>query len=197
MLKHIPALSLCVAALLAGCASVPDLGTRLVVGTPTMPLAANSPLKQSVQVNNVSDGKPASFWSDSTLNSAVVKLLPQALEITLSEQGMLAAAGAQHSLDAVVLDVKLSLPVTTISSTVRYVITDVATGRVTFDQTIVADYTVKFIDQPLAYYAEPRAFDGSIRNNISKFLDQLIALPADNENQGEAPAATGTRNALP
>src|SRR5258705_13878697 len=103
MFKHL--LALCVATFLASCAPIPKLGTRLVVGTPTVPLAANFPLKQSVQVNNVSDGKgTTSFWSNSRLNSAAVMLLPQALEITLSEQGMLAAAGAQRSLDAVVLE---------------------------------------------------------------------------------------------
>ena len=193
MFKHL--LALCVATFLASCAPIPELGTRLVVGTSTVPLAANSPLRQSVQVNNVSDDKDThyatSFWfQTSRLNSAAVMLLPQALEITLSAQGMLAAAGAQRSLDAVVLEVKEPLGLsTTIISTVRYVLTDVATGRVTFDQTIVADYTVKLGDQPIAYYREPIAFDGSIRNNISKFLDQLIAMPSDSGSQGEPPGS--------
>ena len=138
-----------------------------------MPLAANSPLKESLEVNNVSDGKGTTSY----LNSGAVMLLPQALQITLSAEGMLAAAGGQRSLDAVVLDVKEPLSLdTTIISTVRYVVTDVATGRVTFDQTIVADYTVKLVDQPLGYYRLRDAFDGSIKNNISKFLDQLIAM---------------------
>src|SRR5260370_14237057 len=109
MFKHL--LALCVATFLASCAPIPELGTRLVVGTPTVPLAANSPLRQSVQVNNVSDDKDThyatSFWFRiARLNSAAVMLLPQALEITLSAQGMLAAAGAQRSLDAVVLEGK-------------------------------------------------------------------------------------------
>ena len=184
MFKHLP--GLCVAVLLAGCIEIPELGTRLVVGTPTVPLAAKSVLGRSLQVNNVSEGKGTkSIWSNSRLNSAAVMLLPQALEITLSAQGMLAAAGAQRSLDAVVLEVKEPLALnTTIISTVRYVLTDVATGGVTFDQTIIADYTVTLIDQPLGYYREPIAFDGSIRNNISKFLDQLIAMGSQAEPAG-------------
>lgn len=183
-------LAVCVAALLAGCGGLPELGTRLVVGTPTVPLGANFPLNQSVQVNNVSDGKATSFWSDSRLNSAAVMLLPQALEITLSAQGLLAAEGAQRSLDAVVLEVKEPPGFgTTIISTVRYVLTDVATGRVTFDQTIVADYTVKFGDHAVLVHPERIAFDGSIRNNISKFLDQLIAMPGDSGSQGEPPGS--------
>jgi hypothetical protein len=33
------------------------------------------------------------------------------------------------------------------------------------------------------------AFDGSIKNNISKFLDQLIAMPGDSGSQGEPPGS--------
>jgi hypothetical protein len=184
MFKHL--LAACVATFLASCASLPELGTRLVVGTATVPLAANSPLKESLEVNNVSDGKGTTSY----LSSGAVRLLPQALQITLSAEGMLAAAGGQRSLDAVVLDVKEPLSLdTTIISTVRYVVTDVATGRVTFDQTIVADYTVKLVDQPLGYYRLRNAFDGSIKNNISKFLDQLIATPGDSGSQGEPPGS--------
>jgi hypothetical protein len=185
MFKHL--LAACVAILLASCASLPELGTRLVVGTATVPLAANSPLKESLEVNNVSDRRDNTVWG----GTAAVRALSQGLQISLSAEGMLAVVGAQRSLDAELLEIKLhgfSVDYS-IVSTVRYTITDGATGRVTFDQTIVADYTAKFVDHP---FTDPRlraAFDGSLKNNISKFLDQLITMPGDSGSQGEQPGS--------
>ena len=177
MFKHL--LALCVAALLAGCIpltladSLAAVPRSQLIGTPIIPLAANSPLKQSVQVNNVSRGRgtnPAPTY--------VVSDFQQALPQSLSAQGILAGAGAQYRLDAAVLEVKqptfgLSL---TVTSTVRYKVTEVATDRVTFDQTITVDYTAAFFDAITAAHRGRLAYAGSIRDNISKFLDQLIGM---------------------
>jgi hypothetical protein len=179
-------LALCVAALLAGCSlaaavlvtlpPLPNLETQLVVGTPTVPLAANSPLNQRVQVNNVSDGQDRR----PRLTSAAVRVFPQALQLSLSAQGILGHAGAAYSLDAAVLEVKEPFGFsTTVTSTVSYMVKEVVTGRIIFDKTITADSTAKFGDHPSLSRREPLAFVGSLSNNISKFLDQLIAMFGD------------------
>src|SRR6267154_2742914 len=85
------------AALLAGCIpltladALAGVPRSQFIGTPIVPLAANSPLKQSVQVNNVSRGpgtNPAPTY--------VVSDFQQALSQSLSAQGILAGAGAQY-----------------------------------------------------------------------------------------------------
>ena len=164
---------MCVAASLAACATPAQVSA--MIGAPTVPFAANSPLKQSVQVSNVSGGQNTNpLWTSEVGNSE----FQQALQQSLSRQGMVAAASARYRLDATLMEVKQ--PIFgfsyTVTSTVRYTVTEIAGGRVAFDQTITADFTATVSDAFSGVERLRVANEGSIKNNLSRFLDQVIGM---------------------
>jgi hypothetical protein len=170
MLKFI--LVLVAAASLAGCATPADVNA--MIGTPTVQLIQNSPLKQAVQVNNVSGGQKTNpLWTSQVGDME----FQQALEQSLGIQGVTTGAGAKYRLNAVL--VELHQPFAgfdlTVRSTVRYTLMEVATNRVVFDQTITAEFTAGVSDAVLAVQRLKLANEGSIKSNISKFMDQLFS----------------------
>ena len=171
MAKYI--LMLLVASLLAACATPARINS--MIGVPTVQLAANSPLKQNVQVNNVSGGRTTNpLWTSQVGNPE----FQQALQQSLAAQGITSSAGARYRLDAVLVEINQPLFGFnfTITSTVHYTVTDVPMGRVVFDQTITADYTAEISDAFLGVERLRIANEGSIKNNLSKFMDQLFGM---------------------
>jgi uncharacterized lipoprotein YajG len=161
----------CSAIWLSACATAAKVDS--MIGTPTVQMPAMSPLKGSVQVTNVSGGRDTNpLWTSQVGNGD----FQQALEKSLSAQGILASGDAKYRLEAALVELKqpllgLDMKVT---STVRYRVTEVSTGRMAFDQTITADYTATVGDAFVAVERLRLANEGSIKTNLSKFLDQLI-----------------------
>jgi hypothetical protein len=162
---------LCVVASLGGCATPAQVNS--MIGVATVQLADNSPLKKSVQVDNVSGGQATNpLWTSQVGSPEFMQALQQSLGI----QGIAAADGARYKLDAVLVELKQ--PIIgfdfTVTSTVRYTLRETATNRVAFDQTITAEYTATVSDAFIGVERLRLANEGSIKNNLSKFLDQLI-----------------------
>jgi hypothetical protein len=146
-----------------------------MIGTPTVQLLANSPLKESLRVNAVSGGKDTNpLWTSQVGNPE----FQEALRQSLSKQGIIAANEARYQLDTSLVELKQPLVGfdLTVASTVHYTIKEITTNRVVFDQTIAASYTANFSDAIIGGAVERLrlANEGSIRSNISQFLDQLI-----------------------
>src|SRR5215813_1608603 len=122
---------LCVAASLAACATPAKVSA--MVGAPSVQMAANSPLKQSVQITSVVGGKDTNpLWTSQVANGD----FQQALQQTLSQQGILTTTGSRYKLDVALVEVKqpfIGLTYT-VTSTVRYTLTETPSGRVAFDQ---------------------------------------------------------------
>ena len=165
------AIFVCFTLMLAACASPARVGA--MVGAPTVAVPANSPLKESILVNNVSGGQSTNpLWTSEVGNPE----FQQALRQSLSAQNLLAGNGARFWLDATLVELKQPLVgfSLTVTSTVRYSVTDTAMNRVAFDQTISAEYTATVNDAFVAVERLRLANEGAIKNNISKFLDQLL-----------------------
>ncbi len=164
---------LCVAASLAACASPAKVSA--MVGMPTVQLAANSPLKQSVQVTSVLGGKDTNpLWTSQVGNGE----FQQALQETLSQQGMLSAMGARYRLEVALVELKqpfIGLTYT-VTSSVHYTLKESASGRVAFDQTVTVDGMATVSDAFAGVERLRLANENSIKNNLSKFLDQLIGM---------------------
>lgn len=152
-----------------------------MIGAPSVPIPQNSPLKQAVQVNNVSGGQSTNpLWLSKVGNPE----FQDALQQSLSAQGLLGQGPARYRLDAMLMQLKQPLAGfdLTVSSTIRYVVIDTRTNRTSFDQTVTAAYTAGVGDAIVAVERLRLANEGSIKNNISKFLDQWI--------QSESPTGT-------
>jgi hypothetical protein len=159
------------ALLLANCATPAQVSS--MIGTPSVALPADSPLRQNVEVNAVSGGQETNpLWTSEVGNPEFQAALAQ----SLTAQGMLSTGGGRYRLDATLMEVDqpmISLA-TTVTSTVRYVVTEVATSRIVFDEAVTASYTAELGE---SFYGVERlrlANEGSIRTNIASFLDQLI-----------------------
>lgn len=144
-----------------------------MIGAPTVPIPQNSPLKQAVQVNNVSGGRSTNpLWTSKVGNPE----FQEALQQSLSAQGLLGQGQTRYRLDAMLM--QLTQPLVgfdlTVSSTIRYVVIDTRTNQTSFDQTVTAAFTAGVGDAVLAVERLRLANEGSIKTNISKFLDQWI-----------------------
>src|SRR5258706_4604001 len=99
MLKYM--LILCSAIWLSACATPAKVDA--MIGAPTVQLAATSPLKQTIQVNNISGGKDTNpLWTSQVGTSD----FQQALEKSLSAQGILASGNAKYRLEAALVELK-------------------------------------------------------------------------------------------
>ena len=164
---------LCVAVSLAACAAPAKVSA--MVGAPSVPMAANSPLKQSIQVTSVVGGQDTNpLWTSQVASGD----FQQALQQTLNRQQILTTTGARYKLDVALVEVKqpfIGLTYT-VTSTVRYTLTENPSGRVPFDQRITADGIATVSDSPLGFERLRLANENSIKANLSKFLDTLIQM---------------------
>jgi hypothetical protein len=62
---------------------------------------------------------------------------------------------------------------TTVTTTVRYVVVDTMSNQAVFDQVITTPYTAKLTDQFIGFERLRLANEGSVRENITKFIDML------------------------
>ena len=110
--------------------------------------------------------------SDKDFKAALVRALRSA--------GLLSAEGAspRYQLDATLLSLEqpmfgLDLKVT---CSVRYDLTDAATGKRVFGKTITTPFTATFSDSALAVARLRIANEGSVRKNLAELLDELLKL---------------------
>jgi hypothetical protein len=124
-------------------------------------------------VNNVSGGQSTNpLWTSKVGNPE----FQEALQQSLSAQGLLGQDQTRYRLDAMLMELKQPLIGfdLTVSSKIRYVVIDTTTNQMSFDQTVTADFTAGVGDAVLAVERLRLANEGSIKSNISKFLDQWI-----------------------
>ena len=157
------------------CACAMPAQVNSMIGTPTVQLMGNSPLKESLRLNAVSGGQSTNpLWTSQVGNPE----FQEALRQSLLKQGIIASNDARYQLDTVLVELKQPLVGfdLTVASTIHYTIREITTNRVAFDQTISASYTANFSDSIIGGAVERLrlANEGSIRSNISQFLDQLI-----------------------
>ena len=74
-----------------------------MIGAPTAPVPENSPLKQAVQVNNVSGGQSTNpLWTSKVGNPE----FQDALQQSLSAQGLLGQGPTRYRLDAILMQLE-------------------------------------------------------------------------------------------
>lgn len=133
----------------------------------------DSPLKQSMTVASVTGGEETSpLWTSQVGNEGFL----EALTLSLQQHTMLATSNGVMTLRVtlVELDQPLAGFDMEVTSTVRYVVEHQAQG-VVFDETIrhahLQDFSSAFVGSKRLQLAN----EGAIRNNISQFIEKLIA----------------------
>ena len=170
------ALLLAVSLGLAACA--PPARTDRMAPEPTgeTQFAADSPLREAVELRDVSGGEPAT--EDTSIGDDQLR---QAVQSALQQYGLLQADAGKARFRLNVTLVRLSPPGAgidlTVNSQIRYALARADTGVVLFNDVMKASYTAKLGDEFVAMLRQRLAKEGAIRANIAAFLERLKSLP--------------------
>ena len=175
---HLRVLALLAVALLAGCAT-PARVERMQVD-PSLAqrtTAAASPLKGKVAIKDVTGGSETNPAWMSKVSSGDFE---RALEASLQAAGLL-AADRQAGPYALVADMQsLDQPFfgasLTVTATVKYTLIDRASGKAVYERVLATPYTAAFSDAFMAMERLKLANEGAMRANISRLIEDLIAL---------------------
>lgn len=164
---------------LAGCATPADPGHMSV--TTLAPTASPIPFPAALQhamcVRSVTGGEATNPLWVSKVSSQDFQT---ALTASIEGAGLLAPPGGCHyMIDANLLGLSqpafgLALEVT---SHINYKVFNTSDQPIVLE-TVSAPYTATFADSPVAFIRLKRANEGSVRANISGFLDKLRATPS-------------------
>lgn len=176
---------LCAAALNA-CATASKPGAMAPTVTEKTIIADASALRENVSVGEIGGGKETNpLWTSQVSSEDFSETLRQAF----SAHAMLATEKGAYRLDAELQ--KLKQPLAgfnmTVTSDVKYTLTNVDTGEVVIDEVISTPYTAKTSDAFMGVERLRLANEGSIRENISALIVMMI----------ERVDATGTDGAAP
>lgn len=178
-MKHYVAVLLLVGAVapMQGCGT-PAVTEYMV---PPAPVAAGRPadasLSDGVAVHAVAGGsKTNPLWG----SEVSVGEFRRALLRALKSAGLLSADGSspRYQLDATLLNLEQpkSAQNPKVTCSVRYDLTDAATGKRVFGKTITTPFTAFFSDAPLPVTRLRIANEGAVRNNLGELLDELLTL---------------------
>ena len=167
-------LILALAAGLGACASASKPGAMVAPVAQQNIIGDDSPARQAITVAEVKGGKETNpLWTSEVSNADFAEALRQ----SLAAHAMLAAADGRYVLAAELQ--KLKQPFAgfdmTVTATVRYTLTDSATGAVLIDEVVETPYTAKMGDAFVGVKRLQLANEGSIKANISKIIDLMVA----------------------
>jgi hypothetical protein len=158
---------------LTGCAA-PARIEQMAVHSPSV-LTANTPLKKSVAVTEVTGGRETNpMWSSQVSSES----FQRALELSLRNVGLsdpLISANKYH-LTADILQVSqpmLGLDMT-VTANVRYSLIDTSTRKEVFSKVIAGSYTAKFSDAFAGVERLKLANEGAAKTNIQLLVDELL-----------------------
>ena len=159
---------------LAACASGAQPAQMISAAAEGQAIGDASPLKNSMTVGPVTGGsKTSPLWKSEVSNEDFAEALRQ----TLIARTMLASANARFVLNAELLE--LDQPFAgfdmEVTSTVKYRLTNADGSKAVFETTVKAPYTANFSSAFLGVKRLQLANEGAMRENIGKFIEQLIA----------------------
>ncbi len=131
-------------------------------------------LYQSMELAEVSGGKKTNpLWTSQIGNEEFQKALLNSLQA----HALISVSETKYKLTAKLLKIKqplmgLSL---TVKSSIKYELMDVLTQKIVYDETVDVEYTAEFGDSFLASKRLQLANEGAIKDNILKFITNLIS----------------------
>lgn len=181
------------ALVLGACATASKPGAMVPELTEATIIAEDSKLAEAVSVEGVDGGQKTNpLWVSKVSNEDFTEALRQAL----AAHAMLATDAGKYSLAAEL--VKLKQPVMgfdmSVTSDVKYTLTEIETGEVVFEDTVSEKYTAKMSDAFVGVERLRLANEGSIKSNISSLIAGMIAAVDGAEETGAdaEPEAVGT-----
>ena len=157
-----------------GCASPADMNSMVVSKSPSERINLPPEIKGAFTINRVGGGEETNpLWTSEVDNTS----FRGAFERSLDATGLLGGINtAKYSIEA---DLKnLEQPLFgldfTLTSTVNYVVRNLKNKDVWFDKNITSSFTATISDAFAGITRLKLANEGSIRENISTFIDEMI-----------------------
>lgn len=171
MKKHVVLLAATL--MLTACATASQPGAMVPAISAQSIVTPQSKLFESVSVGDIGGGKNTSpLWTSQVSNED----FGEALRQSFAAHAMLSTDTGDYRLDAEL--VKLKQPFAgvdmSVTSDVKYTLTNVGTGAVVFDQVVSEKYTAKFGDSLVAVKRLQLANEGSIKSNIAALIKMMI-----------------------
>jgi hypothetical protein len=172
-------IALAAALLTTGCAAparVSEMSLRAEHAATLSTAERATALRHAVSVRDVAGGRDTNpMWTSQVASTD----FERALEASLRSAGFL-SENRQTAPYAVLADiVKLDQPFLgldlTVTASVNYTVVNQRTKLDVFSRTITTPYTATFSDSALAVERLRLANEGAIRQNITKFLQELVA----------------------
>jgi hypothetical protein len=165
--------------LLSGCATPARTDQMLAQVSPAQRIA-NTPLRNSVAVKDVSGGKETNpMWMSNVGNSE----FEQALEGSLRDAGLLSAGKQAGKYLLTAHMEKVDQPMfgasMTVTATVNYVLTERASGKEVLNRTVSLPFTAAWNSSFVGTERLRLANEGAIRVNIGKIIEDMYAIRAD------------------
>lgn len=162
---------------LGACASPAEMQNMVVDQSAVVAAAPNTPFKEAIVIARVDGGEKTNpLWTSEVDGPA----FRGALEMSLDRSGLLAkpSIAAKYDLQAILASVDQPLfgLDLTVTSRVDYRLVERETLDVCFDKSVYSSYTATFGDSPIAIQRLRLANEGSIRENIKSFIQQLISV---------------------
>lgn len=161
--------------LLAGCAT-PARIEQMSATSSAQHRTTNTPLRNNLAIKDITGGTETNPMWVSKVSSSDFE---EALEASLKSAGLLADRQAGDFVLTADL-MKLEQPFIgidmTVTSSVRYMVVERATGKTVFDSTLTTPYTAKFSDALIGMERLKLANEGAIRTNIGELLSRLVQL---------------------
>lgn len=172
------AATLSLTALVAGCATPARTDQMTISATAVSGIALPDALKGAVAIQDVTGGGETNPLWLSKVGSAEFE---RALEASMGAVGMLAPV-RPASRFALTADLrKLDQPLVgidmTVTATVDYALTERASGRTVYKETVATPYTAKFSEAFLAPERLKLANEGAVRANIQRMIESLSRQP--------------------
>jgi hypothetical protein len=162
------------ATLLVGCASAAKMESMAYVGPNAQQKVYDDDLRQEVSMGPVSGGSETSAAWTSEIGS---EEFSGAVRTTLQEQGLLSDNG---KFRLTVMLVRVDQPLAglnmTVTTEVRYILRESASGEAVLDETVVASHTATVGDAFAGVKRLRLANEGSARKNIERLLEVLAGL---------------------
>jgi hypothetical protein len=167
-------LSIVLLATLAACASPAQKSAMIVEVTPDTVIDKESPLLNAVKITKVSGGESTNpAWTSEIGNPE----FEGALRDSLANHAMLAKSAGRFALTAQIISVDQPLfgASLTVTSKVKYTVIEKSSGKVIFEKEFTTPYTASFSDAFMAVERLRLANEGTVRENVTIFLRELIA----------------------
>lgn len=166
-------------ATLAGCASPARIEQMIVAGQPSQRIA-DTPLRNNLAVKDVTGGKETNpMWKSNIGSSEFEKALEESLKVVgllaPRQSGNYMLTAHLENLEQPILGISM-----TVTASVRYTVTERATGKDLYSKVITSPYTAAFGDALLGVERLRLANEGSIRENITQIIDDLFRLNVRN-----------------